>query len=79
VAPEQLVLVGARAALDEHDLEVVPAVGSFPYELEELAVGAATRSLLLRVVEAALAGRDLYCSVLKKMKCTQRNFISRTS
>jgi len=58
LVPEQLVLVGARAGLDEHDLEVVPAVGSFPYELEEVAVGTATRSLLLLVVEDALAERE---------------------
>jgi hypothetical protein len=58
LVPEQLVLVGARAALDEHDLEVVPSILCFAYELEEVAVGAATRSLLLLVVEDALAERE---------------------
>ena len=39
-------------------MEVVPTVRCLAYELEEVAVGAATRSLLLLVVEDALAERE---------------------
>jgi hypothetical protein len=58
LVPVQLVNVGARVVLDQNDLEVVPTVRCFAYELEEVAVGAASGSLLLLVVEDALAERE---------------------
>ena len=58
LVPVQLVNVGARVVLDQNDLEVVPTVRCFAYELEEVAVGAASGSLLLLVVEDALAERQ---------------------
>jgi len=55
---KELVLAVARVVLDEYYLEVIPSVHCFAYEMEEVAVGAASGSLLLLVVEDALAERE---------------------
>ena len=55
---KELFLAVARVVLDEHYLEVIPSVGCFTYELEEVAVWTAACLLLLLVIEDALAERQ---------------------